>query len=261
VTHYRSIFISDTHLGSSSSQAKILLDFLRNNTSERLYLVGDIVDGWKVVQNKWRWKRSHSDVIQHILKLSSKAITEVYYVTGNHDEFLRPMVSHQFSLGSLTLYNHVEHVGVDGKRYLVVHGDMFDGITSVAKWIALLGDTAYDLMLWVNNHYNSVRHRLGLGYWSLSKWLKHRVKKAVNYIFEFEGNLAGYCKRKGYDAVICGHIHHPEIREIDGVTYANCGDWVESCSALVENHDGTLEIIYWKTESLGDRDGRLDTPG
>lgn len=254
MNHYRSIFISDTHLGSGPAQATVLLNFLQNNTSEQLYLVGDIIDGWKVMQNKWKWKKSHTEVAQHVLKLSSSRTVKVIYVTGNHDEFLRPMVAHQFGIGSLQVFNHYEHVGVDGKRYLVVHGDMFDGITRVGKWLSLLGDTAYDAVLWINTHYNALRHRLGFGYWSISRWLKHRVKKAIDFIFEFEKNLAAYCKRKGYDGVICGHIHHAEIKLIDGVVYMNDGDWVESCSALVEHFDGRFEIVYWRVqdEASGD---------
>ncbi len=190
MNRYRSIFISDTHLGTKASQAKSLLDFLQNNESEKLYLVGDIIDGWKVMQNKWKWKKSHTDVAQFVLQLSSKTSTEIIYVTGNHDEFLRPMVAHQFGIGSLKVYNHYDHIGVDGKRYMVVHGDMFDGLTRVGKWISLLGDTAYDFVIALNTHFNAIRHRLGMGYWSLSKWLKHRVKKAVSFIFDFENNLA-----------------------------------------------------------------------
>lgn len=243
---YRSIFISDTHLGASSAQAKVLLDFLRNNNSTKLYLVGDIIDGWKVTQNRWKWKKSHSNVVQHVLKLSRSKDVEIIYVPGNHDEFLRQILSHDFNIGSLKIHNQYTHVGVDGKRYLVTHGDLFDGITRMGKWIGFLGDTAYDFLIKANSYFNAARHRLGFGYWSLSGWLKHRVKKAVNFIFEFEENLAAYCKRKGYDGVICGHIHHPEIKEIDGVVYMNDGDWVESCSALVEHHDGRFEIVYWK---------------
>jgi UDP-2,3-diacylglucosamine pyrophosphatase LpxH len=246
MTHYRSIFISDTHLGSAMAQAKTLHDFLKHNSSDTLYLVGDILDGWKVVQNKWKWKKSHTAVTQHILKLSAKGDTRVIYVPGNHDEFLRQALQHSLTIGSMEICNYYTHIGVDGKRYLVTHGDMFDGITRIGKWLYFLGDYAYDFVLWLNMHFNVARRRLGMGYWSLSKFLKHRVKKAVNFIFEFESNLAKYCKRKGYDGVICGHIHHPEIKEIDGVMYMNDGDWVESCSALVEHHDGRFEIIFWE---------------
>lgn len=243
---YRSIFISDTHLGAKSCKAKLLNDFLKHNSCDRLYLVGDIIDGWKVQKNKWKWNKHQSDVVKRVLKLSTDG-TEVIYVPGNHDEFLRPILHHHLKLHKLEFHNQYCHVGVDGRRYLVTHGDLFDGITRMGKWISFLGDTAYDFVLGLNIYVNAIRHRFGFGYWSISKFLKHKVKKAVDFMFEFENNLAGYCKRKGYDGVICGHIHHAEIKTIDGVAYMNDGDWVESCSALVEHHDGTFEIIYWTT--------------
>lgn len=242
---YRSIFISDTHLGSKSCKSKLLNNFLQHNTCETLYLVGDIIDGWKVQQNKWRWSKSQTEVVKRILKLSTDGV-RVIYVPGNHDEFLRPVLQHHLKLHGLELHNQFAHVGVDGKRYLVTHGDLFDGITRLSPWLSFLGDSAYEFVLWLNMHFNAARHRLGFGYWSLSKYLKHRVKKAVDFMFQFENNLAGYCKRKGYDGVICGHIHHAEIKEIDGVTYMNDGDWVESCTALVEHHDGRFEIVHWE---------------
>lgn len=242
--HYRSIFISDIHLGTNDCKAVLLLDFLRNNTSEKLYLVGDIIDGWKIQQNRWRWKKSHSEVVRKILKISRK--TEVIYITGNHDEFLRPLLPYDIGFGNVSISNQYEHLGADGKRYLVTHGDLFDGITRLAPWLSFLGDKAYDFVLILNNRYNYFRHKLGLGYWSLSGYLKRRVKKAVDFVFKFEKNLADYCKRKGFDGVICGHIHTAEIKDIEGITYMNDGDWVESCSALVEHIDGRWEIIYWR---------------
>jgi UDP-2,3-diacylglucosamine pyrophosphatase LpxH len=244
MNRYRAIFISDVHLGTNGCKANLLHNFLQHNSAPTLYLVGDIIDGWRVQQNKWTWKKAHNKVAREVLKLSQNGTT-VIYITGNHDEFLRPLVGHNFSLGNITLHNHYEHLGADGKRYLVVHGDMFDGITRTAKWLSFLGDHAYDFILTLNTHFNAARHRLGLGYWSFSKFIKHRVKKAVDFIFKFEQNLADYCKRKGYDGVICGHIHTAEIKEIDGVAYMNDGDWVESCTALVEHEDGRWEIIHW----------------
>ena len=244
---YRSIFISDCHLGTRDSQAAKLNNFLKHNTCETLYLVGDIIDAWKIQQNKWRWKQSHTNVVRRVLGHAKRG-TRVVYVAGNHDEFLRPMIPYGFSFGLVEIHNQIEHIGADGRHYLVIHGDLFDGITRLAPWIAFLGDKAYDFILAINNKFNWVRHRLGFGYWSLSKYLKHKVKKAVDFIFQFERNLADYCKKRGYDGVICGHIHHAEIKDIDGIQYMNDGDWVESCTALVEHHNGRWEIITWTQE-------------
>jgi UDP-2,3-diacylglucosamine pyrophosphatase LpxH len=244
---YRSIFISDVHLGVKDCKAEQLNNFLKHNTCDTLYLVGDIIDGWKVQQNKLRWKQSHTNVVRRILGHAKRG-TRVVYIAGNHDEFLRPMIPYGLSFGSVEIYNQTEHIGADGRHYLVVHGDLFDGITRLAPWLSFLGDKAYDFILAVNSRYNWIRRRLGFGYWSLSKYLKHRVKKAVDFIFEFEKNLAVYCKKRGYDGVICGHIHHAEIKLIDGITYMNDGDWVESCTALVEHHDGRWEIVTWTKE-------------
>jgi UDP-2,3-diacylglucosamine pyrophosphatase LpxH len=241
---YRSIFISDVHLGSKDCKADELIDFLKNHTCQTLYLVGDIIDGWKMQQNRLRWKQSHTDVLRKILKFSKNG-TRVVYIAGNHDEFLRPFIHYANSFGMMEIHNQVEHIGVDGRRFLVVHGDLFDGITRLAPWLSFLGDKAYDTVLSLNSKFNWIRHRLGFGYWSLSKFLKRKVKKAVDFIFHFEYNLAAYCKKRGFDGVICGHIHHPEIKIIDGITYMNDGDWVESLTALVENYDGQWEIIHW----------------
>ena len=245
---YRSIFISDIHLGTRDCKAGQLNNFLKHNTCNTLYLVGDIIDAWRIQQNKWRWKQSHTNVVRRVLGHAKRG-TRVVYIAGNHDEFLRPMIPYGFSFGSVEIHNQIEHIGADGKRYLVTHGDLFDGITRLAPWLAFLGDKAYDIILSLNSKFNWIRHRFGFGYFSLSKYLKHRVKKAVDFMFKFERNLAGYCKKRGYDGVICGHIHHAEIKEIDGVTYMNDGDWVESCTALVEHHDGTWEIITWTKEN------------
>lgn len=239
---YRSIFISDVHLGTRDSQAAKLNNFLKHNTCETLYLVGDIIDAWKIQQNKWRWKQSHTNVVRRVLGHAKRG-TRVIYVAGNHDEFLRPMIPYGFSFGLVEIHNQTEHIGADGKHYLVTHGDLFDGITRLAPWLAFLGDKLYDLVLDWNSRFNWVRHKLGFGYWSLSKYLKHKVKKASDFMFQFERNLAGYCKKRGFDGVICGHIHHAEIKEIDGIMYMNTGDWVESCTALCETHDGDWIII------------------
>jgi UDP-2,3-diacylglucosamine pyrophosphatase LpxH len=244
---YRTIFISDVHLGTRDCKADQLNNFLKNNTCETLYLVGDIIDAWKIQQNKWRWKQSHSNVIRRILGHAKRG-TRVVYVAGNHDEFLRPLIPYGIGFGMVEIVNQTEHIGVDGKHYLVTHGDLFDGITRLAPWLAFLGDKLYDLVLDWNSKLNAVRHKLRLGYWSLSKYLKNRVKKAADFIFQFEKNLATYCKKRGFDGVICGHIHHAEIKEIDGIVYMNDGDWVESMTALVEHHDGRWEIVTWTQE-------------
>jgi UDP-2,3-diacylglucosamine pyrophosphatase LpxH len=244
---YRSIFVSDVHLGTRDSQAGKLNNFLKHNSCDTLYLVGDIIDAWRIQQNKWRWKQSHTNVVRRVLGHAKRG-TRVVYVAGNHDEFLRPMIPYGFSFGLVEIHNQIEHIGADGKHYLVTHGDLFDGITRLAPWLAFLGDKAYDFILAINSKYNWLRHRMGFGYFSISKFLKHRVKKAVDFMFQFEKNLAGYCKKRGFDGVICGHIHHAEIKIIDGVVYMNDGDWVESCTALVEHHTGKWEIITWTKE-------------
>lgn len=241
---YRTIFISDVHLGTRDCKAEELNNFLKHNSCETLYLVGDIIDGWRIQQNKWRWQQSHTNVIRRILGASKRG-TKVVYVVGNHDEFLRPILPYGFSFGNIEMVNQIKHDGIDGKKYLVVHGDMFDGISKVAPWLNFLGDKAYDFILAVNTRYNWIRHRLGFGYWSVSKYLKLQIKRAVSYIFQFESNVTDYCRRKGFDGIICGHIHTAEIKNIDGIMYMNDGDWVESCTALVEHHDGKWEIVQW----------------
>jgi len=245
---YRSIFVSDVHLGTKDCKAEQLNNFLKHNTCDTLYLVGDIIDAWKIQQNKWRWKQSHTNVVRRVLGHAKRG-TRVVYVAGNHDEFLRPMIPLGISFGMVEIVNQTEHIGVDGRHYLVVHGDMFDGITRLAPWISILGDRAYDMILRINTRLNWIMHRMGFGYFSLSLFLKRRVKRAVDFIFKFEQNLADYCKKRGFDGVICGHIHHAEIKEISGVVYMNDGDWVESMTALVEHWDGHWEIVTWTKES------------
>jgi UDP-2,3-diacylglucosamine pyrophosphatase LpxH len=245
---YRSIFISDVHLGTKDCKAEALNNFLKHNTCETLYLVGDIIDAWKIKQNKWRWKQSHTNVVRRILG-HAKRNTRVVYVLGNHDEFLRPYLQYNLNFGMVEMHNQIEHIGADGRHYLVIHGDLFDGITRLAPWLNFLGDRAYEFILSVNNRVNWILHRMGVGYFSLSRFLKHKVKKAVDFIFEFEKTLAAYCKKRGYDGVICGHIHHAEIKDINGIKYMNDGDWVESLTALVEHHNGQWEIVTWTQET------------
>jgi UDP-2,3-diacylglucosamine pyrophosphatase LpxH len=244
---YRSIFISDVHLGTRDCKAEALNNFLKHNTCETLYLVGDIIDAWKIQQNKWRWKQSHTNVVRRILGHAKRG-TRVIYVAGNHDEFLRPLIPYGMGFGAVEIVNQTEHIGLDGKHYLVTHGDLFDGITRLAPWLSFLGDKLYDFVLDLNSRFNWIRHRMGFGYWSLSKYLKHKVKKAADFMFQFELNLARYCHKRGYDGVICGHIHHAEIKEIDGIIYMNDGDWVESMTALVENYNGSWAIVTWTKE-------------
>jgi UDP-2,3-diacylglucosamine pyrophosphatase LpxH len=254
---YRTICISDIHLGTRDCKAEKLNNFLKHNTCDTLYLVGDIIDAWKIQQNKWRWKQSHTNVIRRVLGHAKRG-TRVVWIAGNHDEFLRPLMPYGIGFGLVEIANQAQHLGADGRRYLVTHGDMFDGITRLAPWLGFLGDKAYDFVLSLNNRFNWLRRRLGFGYWSLSQFLKHRVKKAVDFIFEFENNLAAYCRKRGFDGVICGHIHHAEIKLIDGVVYMNDGDWVESCTALVEHHDGRWEIVTW-TQERDDVDHDIDS--
>jgi UDP-2,3-diacylglucosamine pyrophosphatase LpxH len=238
---YRTIWLSDIHLGSGGCQATYLLDFLRHNDSEYLYLVGDIIDGWQL-RKGWFWPQAHNDVIQKILRKARKG-TQVVYIPGNHDEAARQFCDLAF--GDIHVRGEAFHTTLAGKRLWIVHGDLFDGVIQHAKWLAYLGDTLYTLILLLNRWFNRARTRLGLNYWSLSQYLKHQVKNAVNFISKFEHVMTDEARRRGCDGVVCGHIHKAEIRDIDGVLYCNDGDWVESLSALVETFDGELKIVYW----------------
>ena len=246
VPRYRAIFISDLHIGTPGFQADALLDFLKHHPSQMLYLVGDIVDGWQL-RRRWFWPQSHNDVVQKLLRRARKGC-RVIYVPGNHDEFARAFVGHAF--GGVEVLEEAVHVTAKGQRLWVVHGDLFDGVIQCAKWLAYVGDWLYELTLKLNRHLNRVRARMGLEYWSLSAYLKHKVKKAVNFISDFETAVAHEARRRGFDGVVCGHIHHAEIRSVDGVLYCNDGDWVESRTALVEHMDGRLEIVSWAGETL-----------
>jgi UDP-2,3-diacylglucosamine pyrophosphatase LpxH len=237
----RAIFISDLHIGTPGFQADALLEFLKAHSSETLYLVGDIVDGWQL-RRRWFWPQSHNDVVQKLLRRARKGC-RVIYVPGNHDEFARGFTGHAF--GGVDIMQEAVHITATGQRLWVIHGDHFDGVIQCAKWLAYVGDWLYEFTLKVNRHLNRLRGRLGLEYWSLSAYLKHKVKKAVNFISDFEVAVAHEARRRGYDGVVCGHIHHAEIRDVDGVLYCNDGDWVESRTALVEHMDGRLEIIHW----------------
>jgi len=253
---YRSIFISDIHLGTRGCQAELLLDFIRQVACDRLYLVGDIVDGWKL-RSGWFWPQAHNDVVQKVLRLARKGV-EVIYVPGNHDEVVRDFCGVHF--GGVIVARDTVHVAADGRRYLVTHGDEFDGVVQYAPWLAFVGDWAYRTVLTLNTMLNRIRRRLGFGYWSLSAFLKVKVKNALQFIEDFEGAVAAEARRRGVDGVICGHIHKAEMRDIDGVTYINDGDWVESCTALVEHFDGRMEILHWAKQrswSMIDRARRV----
>ena len=241
--HVRTVWISDLHLGTPGCQAHALLDFLRDVHCDTLYLVGDIIDGWQL-RRSWYWPQAHNDVVQKILRKARKG-TRVIFVPGNHDEFARRYVAHNF--GGVDVVEDALHVTADGRRLWVTHGDHFDGVIQCARWLAHLGDMAYELVLKVNRWFNRARARLGLPYWSLSRYLKLKVKRAVSYVGEFEAAVAREARRRGADGVVCGHIHHAELRDIDGTLYANDGDWVESLSALVEWSDGRLEIVDWSS--------------
>ncbi len=238
---YRTLFLSDVHLGARGCQADKLLDFLRWHEADTIYLVGDIVDGW-ALRSGWYWPQEHNDVVQKLLRKARKG-ARMIYVPGNHDEFMRDYYGTHF--GGIEVVENAVHTAGDGRRYLVIHGDLFDLVVTQARWLALLGDKAYDFAITLNRVFNAVRRRLGFGYWSLSQWAKLKVKNAVSYIGEYEKTLVSEAHRHGVDGVVCGHIHHAAIHEDFGIRYINCGDWVESCTAIAEHADGRFEIITW----------------
>lgn len=245
---YRSIFISDIHLGTRGCSADELCIFLKNNTCDNLFLVGDIVDGWRL-KKRWYWPQSHTNVVRRILT-AAKRNTDVYYLLGNHDEALRKFLSFDITLGRITVLDRFDYIGVDNKRYLIIHGDFFDSLMLDHKWLVRIGDSLYTFSIWLNLQFNKVRNLFGMDYWSLSNYLKQNTKQAVNFVNHFESQLADYCKSNGYDGIVCGHIHKAEIKNINGVVYMNDGDWVESRTALVEHLDGTWEIVeYDKTHT------------
>lgn len=237
----KSIFISDVHLGFPGCSAKYLLDFLRNSECEKIYLVGDIID-FLHMRKKMYWPQEHNDVIRTILG-KAKHGTQVIYVPGNHDEIIR--LHDETVLGNVLVKNEIIHETADGKRFLVLHGDQFDSVVKHSPLLILAGSKLYGWLLKANRVVSYIRFQLGLPYWSLAAALKHKVKGAVNYISNFEMAVSYMAKQKNVDGMICGHIHRAEIRKIDDVLYCNCGDWVESCTALIENHDGSLEILNW----------------
>ncbi len=243
VQNYRSIFISDVHLGSKGSQAEKILEFLQKNLTDTYYLVGDIVDFWQLA-NQWHWPQSHNDVV-HFLLERGRSGARLIYLPGNHDDALR-LTSLNQTYGAVEVVDKIVHVGVDGTRYLVIHGDQFDVVVKKARWLAFVGDWLYNFALFLNFHVNIVRKMLKLPYWSFSAWAKRQVKLAVNKMGNFEEKLSHAAKQEGAQGVICGHIHFATITEHDSFRYMNCGDWVESCTAIVEHEDGRFEILRWK---------------
>jgi UDP-2,3-diacylglucosamine pyrophosphatase LpxH len=248
IHHVRTAWISDVHLGTRTSNAAALLEFLRDYECEQLYVVGDLIDIWQLRRGRY-WPQQHNDVIQKILRKARKGVP-VTFIPGNHDEFVN---SFGGAYGNISIQERAIHNLADGRRMLVIHGHELDTVVQNAKWLAYLGDVGYQFLLSLNPAINFFRRRFGLGYWSLSAYAKKRVKDAVNFIGEFEKSIVRYAEKFSVDAVLCGHIHSAAIREIGNVTYYNCGDWVESCTALVEQYDGTLELVTYPAFSNQDR--------
>jgi UDP-2,3-diacylglucosamine pyrophosphatase LpxH len=244
---YRSIWISDLHLGAKSSRPDCLLDFFRHHKCEYLYLVGDIIDGWRLKKN-WFWDQLHNDVIQKVLRQARKG-TQVIYIPGNHDQFARDHIG--LKLGEIEIHRTCEHVTADGRRLLIMHGDEFDSIVTHAKWLAVLGSGAYEASVVLNRWVNAIREKLGMPYWSISNYLKHTVKNAMQFIDNYEHAVADEARLRKVDGVVCGHIHRADIKDIEGIAYYNTGDWVESCTALVEHFDGKMELIEWVVPKSG----------
>ena len=242
---YKTIIISDIHLGSSYSKAKEVAEFLKNNKSETLILNGDIIDGW-ALKRGGKWNVEHMKVIRKILKKSKK--TKVFWIRGNHDDFLYDFIP--MSIGNIEIKENMDLVGINGKKYLILHGDIFDLFITKMKWLAKIGSIGYDLTLWLNKWYNKYRKLRGKEYFSLSQKIKSSVKSATNFIGDFENHMINHAKKLGYDGVICGHIHKSEIRMIEDIEYLNSGDFVESCTALVENYNGSWEIVTFFGENL-----------
>jgi UDP-2,3-diacylglucosamine pyrophosphatase LpxH len=253
-THYRTLFLSDIHLGTRGCQADALVAFLQATSCDRMFLVGDIIDGWRL-RKSWHWDAAHDEVLRLILRMA-RAGTEVTYIPGNHDEMFRAWLPMELEVGGIRLALEAVHTTADNRRLLVIHGDEFDSVVCYARYLALLGDSAYTAALVANRWFNAARRRLGYPYWSLSAWLKRQVKEAVKAIDRFEVALAAEARRRGMDGVVCGHIHHAEMRTIGGILYLNDGDWVESCTALVEHANGTLELL----ECSGYRQAALALP-
>lgn len=253
---HRTIFISDTHLGTRGCKADALADFLQQNDCETLYLVGDIVDGWRL-KRRWFWPEAHNRVLHQILHKIDNGV-RVIFVPGNHDEAFREFCGR--NIAGVEVIHEDIHETADGKKLLVLHGDRFDAVIAYAKWLAHLGDRAYALALDLNTAFSWVRRTIGLPYWSLSAYLKRKVKNALEYICRFEEAVAREARERGLDGVVCGHIHHAAKRQIDGILYLNDGDWVESCTALVEDARGNLEILRWTDANTRPRPALAEEP-
>ena len=253
--HHRTIFISDVHLGTRGCKAELLAEFLACNSCDTMYLVGDIVDGWQL-KRRWYWTEAQTRVVREILRKVDEG-ARVIYVPGNHDEFLRLYCGR--SVAGIEVVLEAIHETASGLRLLVLHGDQFDGVIGYAKWLAHIGDWAYSAALALNDRLHAIRRRLGLPYWSLSAFLKRKVKNAVEYVSRFEEVVARAAVPKGVDGVLCGHIHQAEIRQIGHILYLNDGDWVESCTALVEDACGHLEILRWASSSPASISARART--
>ncbi|WP_419956768.1 UDP-2,3-diacylglucosamine diphosphatase [Novosphingobium kalidii] len=251
---YRTVWISDVHLGTRGCNAEMLVDFLRSMECQTLYLVGDIVDGWRL-RKGWYWPDAHNEVVRRVLKMAHRG-TRVVFIAGNHDEMLRDYAG--LSFGGVELALEAVHETADGRRLLITHGDAFDGIVLYARWLAFLGDKAYSLLLRANILFNVVRRRLKMPYWSLSAYMKKRVKNAVQFVCSYEEAVAQEALSRGLDGVVCGHIHCAEIRQFGGITYYNDGDWVESCTALVEDALGVITIIDWAGEKAAEQAAQLE---
>jgi len=241
---FRSVFLSDVHLGFRGASAQYLLDFLKSIDTEYLYLVGDIVDVWSL-KKSFYWPQEHNNVLRLVLSMAKRG-TQVIYVPGNHDEMFRDYAGHAF--GNLQIQREALHTTADGRTLLVIHGDEFDGIIQCASWLGHLGTHAYDAILWANRHFNWARRRFGLPYWSLATYLKQKAGTALTYIDRFESAVVHEAKRRGVDGVVCGHIHRAQIAEVQGVQYLNCGDWVESCTTLTEDHHGRFSLLHWSEQ-------------
>jgi UDP-2,3-diacylglucosamine pyrophosphatase LpxH len=251
--HHRTIFISDVHLGTRVCKADLLADFLTHNTCDTLFLVGDIVDGWRL-KRRWIWPEAHNRVLQTLLHKIDTG-TRVIYVPGNHDEVFRDYCGRQ--IAGVEIVRETVHVTADGRQLLILHGDQFDAVIAYARWLALLGDWAYSLVIELNEWCHGFRRLFGLRHWSLAAFLKQKVKNALEFICRFEDAVACEVRARGLDGVVCGHIHHAAIKTIDGVLYLNDGDWVESCTALVEDRSGQLEILCWADHSAQRHDVSL----
>ena len=243
--HHKTIVLSDIHLGSKWSKAKEATDFLKQNTCDNLILCGDIIDGWNIMRGgKGKWKRRHTKFIKRLLDIQHN--TKIIYIRGNHDDFLDSILPMTFQ--NIQIVNDFVYTSCN-KRFYVLHGDVFDIVTSRFKWLSKIGDTGYMLLLWINKHYNNKRLKKGLPYDSLSQRIKNKVKVSISYISDYENHIVGIARRKNCDGVICGHIHHPEMRYYDDILYLNAGDWVESLSALTEDYAGNWNVVLYEQET------------